>query len=77
LKGNLNPPDLAGNRIEGVLKSPQVQNANANHAGVGISYTSNELATMFDGELRIDTAAFDGLSPNASHQEVDLRFNQP
>jgi hypothetical protein len=25
LKGNLKPPDLAGNRIEGVLKSPQTK----------------------------------------------------
>lgn len=52
----------------------KVQNTNDNLFGIGISYSSNDLAQLFDEGYRIDINSYDNYLPNACHQEVELNL---
>lgn len=52
----------------------KVQDANNNLFGTDISYSSDELAQLFDKGYRIDVKSYTDYLPNACHQEVELKF---
>lgn len=52
-----------------------VQAAQANRSGN--IYSADELADRFERGERLDVASYDGFTPNACHQEVELRFIHP
>jgi hypothetical protein len=54
----------------------RVQKVYPNHAGVKISQTSEELASLFDNNYRIQVENFDYYSPTGCHQEVPLDFKK-
>ncbi|MCX6055961.1 MAG: hypothetical protein NTZ74_13820 [Chloroflexi bacterium] len=53
-----------------------VQMVAKNIAGKYFSYSSNQLADLFDQGKRIDVDAYSGFIPNACRQEVELLFNK-
>lgn len=52
----------------------KVQTEYANRSGEQLDYSNQALAERFAAGQRIDVAAYDGFTPTACHQEVDLLF---
>lgn len=53
-----------------------VQTMWKNRAGSKEEYSPQNLARLFEQGFRIDTSAFEGFTPNACHQEVELKFKK-
>lgn len=54
-----------------------VQTLCTNRSCVNMEYTQESLAKLFDEGYRIDIGAYDQFTPNACHQEIELKFIEP
>lgn len=48
-----------------------------NRAGVTVSYSADDLAQIFDRDGRMDVKSYSGYTPNACHEEVELKLRYP
>lgn len=48
----------------------------SNRSGTGLDFSIDRLADLFDEGKRIDVMALSQFTPNACHQEIDLRFEE-
>ena len=55
----------------------QVAERYQNRAGVIHTYSSHDLAVIFEKGMRVDVAVYTGFVPQGCHQEVELNFYRP